>query len=589
MNGTRTFTWAANYRRNIAVAVTLTCLASGFAIAQTPAMAPAETPEVMLTRMIGDRRLRAESAFSFKRAELRDVLQLLGKQTGVPLSVAPDVAGRRVNVFFPKPASAAEALAAVARAAGLTWREQGAGYALYQSEPARRNEERAVADSERRERRFAEAQIAALKDRLAKAKAQGAPATPTEETLLGLVDALPPDTLQQALEGACDTQRELEARTDGRHLADRFFFPTRFSDMPAPLQGAARRMFADYPLWQGKGGDGMPAEISDGSARIGVVAAFNGLRVGVLLPDGSLVSAGSGDVSALAPPGDRFGTPQYDYDPDLAVRSARGPGAFVDLRGTPDELRRRPVRLDRAQNRNELADLLESVATQAGVPLAGEDFLSRRQVSSVLAMTGPPEDTLEAILGRIGQVANCQFRYERAILVCESVTPGLDRRHEPPAGFIDLLRRRVAAKEPPSLEEVTAAGALTRLQLQTLRRFGPDDTAPRGPLLAAVLDRYAPIHFFAGLPPAQRQAALGTDGLRLSELTPARRRGFRLLAMGGEPDGSAPDAKDRWQPARLYARPAADAAGGVRSVALIFVPERRGAPPARFTYRLPSP
>jgi hypothetical protein len=127
---------------------------------------------------------------------------------------------------------------------------------------------------------------------------------------------------------------------------------------------------------------------------VGLIAAFGGLYVGIVGPDGKDVWVSPLDQVR------RRGIPGYTSDNDMEpeVEEALAKTAWLDLGELPPAQRHRRFRFSENLPRHSLPGILEYLAAQTGLPFVSDDFIQSRRSNFFWLLTDRDEYTLEQAL-----------------------------------------------------------------------------------------------------------------------------------------------------------------------------------------------
>jgi hypothetical protein len=251
------------------------------------------------------------------------------------------------------------------------------------------------------------------------------------------------------------------AADNNRRLRNCIVSATPFAALPPRVQADVRAALAriDASVFS------LPDAPPDlARTQVALVANGSALTLGVIPPDARdiwLSPVDEVDRSGIA----GVDTPD-NMDPE--VIDALGQSPPVNHYEMPGKLWNQTVRFPPELSRTDLPELLESLEKQTSIPFVSDDFLRSGQAPPLWLPPDRVEIPLGAALEAMARGFGHRFVYHKGTMRVQTLTPGLDRRAEPPPEIADRLRQLDSRKRPPELADYLALSRLSDLQLLTI-------------------------------------------------------------------------------------------------------------------------
>lgn len=503
---------------------------------------PLMEPEPTAPDSTPDLRLNKPVSVTAKSRTLRESLAQLTRAFGVHLEAAPEISQRRVTILIsptkPLPLrTLMKSLAAVARAA---WRDgTGGGYTLYQTDAQKRREARLIEQETTRERVGRAAQSAAMLRAMQEAIAGRDADAFSEADLLA-------DLSQDQMQSLADLQTHSISlyAADNQSAYDNHVYALRpFNDL-SPTQQAGVRALLNRPDYQpNSDGFRLSLPVTDPSSltgcRIGFVGAEGRVGLAILAPGAT--SAWISPLDALGRkgvPGVDAGCGETEEERDLQS------GLVLLLGELSYRQRRQTLRFPVLLNRTRLADVLESISSQTGLPIVADDYYRSRDTPFSWLLTDQDSYPLETALSQVAHAFLHQVRCRDGVVRVRSLLPGRDLGAEPPDVLTARLREMTKKREAPALSDYLMFGRLSEAQMNVLLTKNIPEAAGQLPFLLNMQRMHPVLAFYASLPETQRAQAEQSDGLSLRQMEDGARRSFASLADVGMPSRTQPAASN---------------------------------------------
>lgn len=483
---------------------------------------------------------------SDKNKSLTVCLHSLSKASGIRLTASPTIAKRRITLFCSH-TQLRRVLMAIADTTNLTWRKpisdspaagndlnskstpkSESGYELFQTSVAESRERGWISISQKREELADQAQRDGVLTAIQKAIADRKPG---QASIADLLANITPAQQQQAADLASQPIG-VGSIGNASQFYNHLLNSTPFNSLPPDVQASVRAQLQQP--------DPMPAShfasalnnLDDlANCQIGLVAAYGGLTLGVVKPDGSDLWVSPSDRVS------RKGIPGVDSDDDTEPEAGDALREhLVTLTGVPAALRKKPLRFPPGLERTQIAPLLESIASQTGLAIVSDDFLHSNQGPFSSLLTDQDTYTLPEALDQIARGFGHEIEYRAGALRVKTLTPGLDLRAEPPDALLTRLQVQAQKKQGMELQDFVAMGRCSRVQLEmlTMRQMTPPVHIDTRMMWMRPL-----LHFYALLTPKQRTQAERPEGLSPSRMDAAQEQAFLNLTNVGMPEKEA--------------------------------------------------
>ena len=462
-----------------------------------------------------DPRLQRTVTLACEDKRVDDVLTELTRSTGVPLTVTPKLAARRISSRLTnRPLSAF--LWHLSQVMGVSWRREETGYVCFQTNAQIAAEIRWKRASEAREAGFLQEQIAGLRAQVAAAMQVPNGKRSPMASFLAECD---PSAIENGYASALEDEPLISA-TDQSHFLPHFFDVKPFSSL-SPAQQQAVGQIARSTGYK---------QLANNS-QIGLIAAAGGFRLGIATPtqrDVWVAPAFSIGRAMLLT--DQARENDFDANVVALLESKKG----INVAAMPDRIRKRSVAMESVADPTRLWSLLMQVAKAADFDFLSDSYLnSNYSVYLLNTLQKSPRYSVEEILQLIGRSFAHQMVYRGGLLEVTTMTPGLDLRLEPNAAVMNSLDRQEKTGKQPDMPDLLVVADCTKVQLGLLILRYPVIHKTRPVHLVEALRIYPFLQLYSSLTPAQKAIARTDSGLNYYRMNSTQRMAYsRLLYFG---------------------------------------------------------